>query len=265
MKLKLLAGACLAAVAVASVASAEDRGWYGALDIGYHAPESIKAHSSNNDPTGVRYNWNWSADNDWAGFARLGYRFTPNWRVELEGGYRPGDLKSVSSGASAIQGLCTPGVTRSAAAPNCGKPNGSFESWTLMANAIYDILPDSPINPFVGAGLGVNHATIDALGQFSNVGAVTAANPAIQNLTVDKSDTAFAWQLIGGLAWKATDRLNVDLTYRYLGGSDLSWSTAGSVATGLQPGKFQGEYRDQSVTLGLRYSFASPPPPPPPP
>ena len=31
-------------------------------------------------------NWNFGVNDSWAAFARLGYRFNPNWRVELEGG-----------------------------------------------------------------------------------------------------------------------------------------------------------------------------------
>ena len=126
-----------------------------------------------------------------------------------------------------------------------------------MGNVIYDILPGSAFNPFIGAGIGVNHVKVDVTGQFSNIpGAITAANPAIQNLSIDDSDTAFAYQLIAGLAWKANDQLSVDLTYRYLGGSDVDFTSVGS--NDLQPGVFSGEYRDQSVTLGLRYLFAAP-------
>jgi OmpA-OmpF porin, OOP family len=267
MKFKLLAGAALAAVFAASGASAQNVGWYGAVDLGYHWPDSIDADSSNNAINGAAYSWDISQEDDWAGFARLGYQLNDHWRVELEGGYRPGDISAIRGGGNnAILGLCTPGVVRTPAAAQCGSPSGDVEAWTLLGNVIYDFLPNSVINPFLGAGIGINHVKVDSVGQFSSVplaaGATyTAANPAIQNLTIDDDDTALAWQVIAGLAWRATDRLNVDLTYRYLGGSDLDFASTGSHA--LQPGVFSGEYRDQSVTLGLRYSFAPPPPPPP--
>ncbi|MDB5449943.1 MAG: OmpA family protein, partial [Phenylobacterium sp.] len=267
MKFKLLAGAALAAVFTASGAAAQV-GWYGAVDLGYHWPEGIEATSANNAPNGAPYSWKFNQQDDWAGFARLGYQLSDHWRVELEAGYRSGNIDTVRGGSNQqIAGLCTPGVIRTAAAPNCGSPSGDLKSWTVMGNVLYDFLPNSAINPFVGAGVGVNHLNVKVDGQFSNVPNLTAAtlatNPAVQNLHIDDSDTAFAWQLIAGVAWKATDRLNVDLTYRYLGGSDLSFASTGSNA--LQPGAFSGEYRDQSVTVGLRYSFAAPPPPPPPP
>ena len=218
MKFKLLAGAALAAVFAASGASAQNVGWYGAVDLGYHWPDSIQGESSNNASNAAPYDWGFNQEDDWAGFARLGYQLNDNWRVELEGGYRPGDMESVRGGSNqVILGLCTPGVVRTAAAPTCGSPSGDIESWTLMGNVIYDFAPGSVINPFLGAGIGINHVKIDTVGQFSNVGAVTASNAAIQNLTIDDSDTALAWQVIAGLAWQATDRLDVDLTYSYLG------------------------------------------------
>lgn len=245
MRFKLLAGAALAAVFAASGASAQDAGWYGAVDLGYHMPEGIEAASSNNSAGGSPYNWDFNQEEDWTGFARLGYQLNEHWRVELEGGYRPGDIESIRGGSSnAILGLCTAGVIRTAAAPACGSPSGEIESWTVMGNVIYDFAPGSMINPFIGVGVGINHVSVDTVGQFSSVtGAFTAANPAYQNLTIDDDDTALAYQLIAGLAWKATDRLNVDLTYRYLAGSDLDFASTGSHA--LQPGVFSGEYKDQ--------------------
>jgi OOP family OmpA-OmpF porin len=265
MKLTLLAGAALAAVCTASGAAAQV-GWYGAVDLGYHWPESLAASSSNNAANGRAYEWGFNQKKDWAGFARLGYQVTDNWRVELEGGYRPGDMKSIRGDGTtqSIVGLCDPTVTRTAAAPNCGSPSGSMKTWTLMGNVIFDLAPHSAINPFIGVGAGFNHTKVNTNGQFSNVtGAITPTNPAIQTLAINDSDTRFAYQGIAGLAWRATDRLNVDFTYRYLAGSKLRLVSVGS--NSLQPGTFRGQYKDQSVTVGLRYSFAPPPAPPPPP
>jgi opacity protein-like surface antigen len=184
MKFKLLAGAALAAVTIASGASAREVGWYGAVDFGYHWPMGIDATSSNNAANGKPYDWKLNQAEDWSGFARLGYQVSSNWRVELEGGYRPGDIESVRGGASnAILGLCTAGVVRTAAAPNCGSPAGSLKTITVMGNVIYDILPDSALNPFIGVGVGINQTKADTIvGQFSTITpvgpAATAANPA---------------------------------------------------------------------------------------
>ena len=120
MKFKLLAGAAMAAVFAASGASAQE-GWYGAVDLGYHWPEGIEGTSSNTAANGQAYNWDFSQEEDWTGFARLGYQLNDNWRVELELGYRPGDIESIRGGSSnSVLGLCTAGVLRTASAPTCG-------------------------------------------------------------------------------------------------------------------------------------------------
>jgi outer membrane protein OmpA-like peptidoglycan-associated protein len=271
MKSRLLAGAAMAAAFAATGASAQvTSGFYGALDLGYHRPEGIETESTLIAPDQRRYDWTFDSEEDFAGFARIGYRLSPQLRVELEGGYRGGDVASVRGaprGANYPVGLCTPGVIRTAAASNCGDPSGSIEAYTLLANAIYDLnfLEFQRIVPFVGLGVGVTRLNVDVLGQFSNVVpsvVVGAVSPAIQNLTIDDEDMSLAYQGLAGLTFNATERLAIDLTYRYLSGSDLRFESRGSVPTGLQPGIFSGKYEDQSVTIGLRYAFNPPPPPP---
>ena len=152
MKFKLLAGAALAAVFAASGASAQNVGWYGAVDLGYHWPDSIEADSSNNAINGAAYSWDISQEDDWAGFARLGYQLNDHWRVELEGGYRPGDISAIRGGGNnAILGLCTPGVVRTPAAAQCGSPSGDVEAWTLLGNVIYGQLVTANNQPMAAA------------------------------------------------------------------------------------------------------------------
>jgi OOP family OmpA-OmpF porin len=248
-------------VFAASGVSAQETGWYGAVDLGYHWPQSIGTQSNQTSPDGEYVHWAWKTEKDWTGFVRLGYQFNPHVRAEVEGGYRPGDLKGVRGPAvrSPI-GLCTPGVTRTVAAPACGAPSGSIDAWTLMANVIYDFAPDAWLNPFVGVGVGINRLDVKALGQYSNIpGAITAANPSVQTLTADDDDIAIAYQALAGASIKATDKLKIDFTYRWATAQEHTWQTTSSGP--VQPGAFKGQYKDQSLTVGLRYSFASPPPP----
>ena len=74
MKLKLLAGAAIAAASVATSASAQ---WYGAVDIGYHIPREYETTSSNNAANGAPYAWEFNQEDDWAGFARVGFISEP--------------------------------------------------------------------------------------------------------------------------------------------------------------------------------------------
>lgn len=204
MKLKLLAGAALAAVFAASGAVAQpvaDTGWYGAIDLGWHSPVSIEATGanlgvSNVAPTTFPFNWDFEPDSNWAGFARVGYKLSPHWRVELEGGYRPSDLESVTGPAGAnagvgpIAGLCGPGA---AAVPPCTNGvQGNVDSFSLMGNVIFDFFPESTVSPFLGLGVGVNHVQVEANGRFVTIPAGGGANP--QSLVIDDSDTVFAYQ-----------------------------------------------------------------------
>lgn len=254
MKLKLLASVAAVGLLAAGAASAEPNGWYGAIDAGFKFDHDIKAESST---TGA--SWDYEVNQGWAAFARLGYRFNPNWRVELEGGYRSGDVGKVRA-VSGTQGLCnlTP------ATGGCFSPEGDIESTTLMANVIYDFGSSAwGVRPFVGLGAGVNRVKTDLVG---NLRANRAAT-----FTIDDTSTKFAAQAIAGLSYAVGDRANIDLTYRYLtGDSSFDSATVGTGVGATNFGTWDGDYNKvHTVTLGLRYSFgaedAPPPPPPPPP
>ena len=259
MKTVILATSAAAALALsAGAASAEPNGWYGAIDAGYHHMDrDIVAESATTGNS-----WKFEVNDGWAAFARLGYRFNPNWRVELEGGYRSGDVGKVRA-ATGNNGVCN--ITPASGA--CYSPEGDIESTTLLANVIYDFgFEYWGIRPFVGIGAGVNHVNTDIVGRHRNNRAVGFA--------ADDSSTKFAAQAIAGLAWSISDRANIDLTYRYLTG-DAEFATTSSVAAYSQ-GTFEGDYdSSHTVTLGLRYAFGpeevappaplpvAPPPPPP--
>src|SRR5690606_32764141 len=124
MKLKLLAGVAAAGLFAATSASAEPDGWYGAIDLGGHWMEDGINAQSDLGPT-----WEWEVNDGWAAFARLGYRLNPNWRVELEGGHRSGDIGTVRRFTNAVpSGLCN--LTPSTGP--CHSPEGDIESNTLF-------------------------------------------------------------------------------------------------------------------------------------
>ncbi|MBI2261586.1 MAG: porin family protein, partial [Caulobacterales bacterium] len=244
VKTFILATSAAGALALsAGAAAAEPNGWYGAIDAGWHT--AGVATSRNID---------FDIEPDWTGFARLGYRFTENWRVELEGGYRPGDLGEVNVGATPAF-LCNV----SPAVGVCNNADGEITSTTLMANVIYDFgAADSALRPFVGLGAGINRVNTEFLGTL-------AADRTIA-LGADDSSAKLAAQAIVGLAWAISDRAHLDLTYRYLL-SNMEFETFDNWA-GVDVGPYEGRYEDSSLTLGLRYAFGAvepvyaPPPPP---
>ncbi|WP_426188580.1 outer membrane protein, partial [Microbacterium sp. TWP3-1-2b2] len=200
-------------------------------------------------------NWNAEVNDGWAAFARLGYRFNPNWRVELEGGYRSGDIGRIRHSTGSVpSGVCnfTP------ATGPCFSPEGDIESTTLMANVIYDIGGEYwGVRPFVGLGVGVNRVNTEFVGTIRGQRTVSIA--------ADDSSTKFAAQALAGLSYAIGDRANIDLTYRYLTG-DMEFKTfTNSTAAVNNYGTFDGDYDEShTVTLGLRYAFGAADAPPPP-
>ena len=231
VKTLILATSAAGALALsAGAAAADPNGWYGAIDAGWHAAGVDTAQAVDFD-----------VDSDWAGFARLGYRFTENWRVELEGGYRPGDIGEVNLGATPAY-LCN--VTP--AAGPCEIVDGEISSASAMVNVLYDFgSAESALRPFVGLGAGINRVNTEFLG--------TLAADRTVALGADDSSAKLAAQFIAGLNWAMTERASLDLTYRYLV-SNMEFDTFDSAA-GFDVGPFQGRYEDSSVSLGLRYAF----------
>jgi opacity protein-like surface antigen len=256
MKLKLLAGVAMAGLFSAGVANAEPNGWYGAIDAGYHTIGTIEADGQRGPQFDIE------STDDWAAFARLGYRFDQNWRVELEGGYRSNDIESVINPvAGTPSGVCLVGPV----AGPCLGPDGKTSSTALMVNLILDMGNEGDaLRPFIGLGAGLNRVNTEMLGTLGGNTTLRAIG-----FGADDSSTELAAQAIAGLAFAISDRAHLDLTYRYLM-SNMEFASFTSVAAN-NPGPFTGRYDDShTLTLGLRYSFGAdepaplPPPPPPP-
>jgi OOP family OmpA-OmpF porin len=153
MNLKLFAGAALAGLVAASGAMAQDSGFYVGAHGGYHWPSSSRCQSDFNDTQGGYdhpFSWRLTSKDSWAAFGRIGYRFNPHVRAELEAGYRDSRLQSVTGAArhEPVQGLCNV----NSAAPNCGRASGARTgTCSAMVNRIYDITPGSSISPFNSA------------------------------------------------------------------------------------------------------------------
>ena len=194
---------------VGAASAAQPDGWYTAIDLGYHQP----LEDSNQIGDRAKFK------GDFAGFGRVGYRLAPNWRVELEGGYRADKLADYNH--------------------ILGDHSGHINTESLMVNGLYDFLPDSRFQPFVGAGVGANRFDVNQ----------TLSGP--DYLSSHRSAVAF--QGIAGLSWMVSDRTNVDLTYRYLQTGKYDISCSGSCAPNLH----FNDFRDNSLTIGLRYSFAA--------
>src|SRR5580698_270489 len=115
MKLKLLAGAALAGVFAAASASADPApsGWYGAIDLGAHIQNDTNTRGEFSELGGPPADLTFREGTNFAGFARVGYKISPHFRVELEGGWRTSELQTLTerflSGrpAGSISAVCS--------------------------------------------------------------------------------------------------------------------------------------------------------------
>ena len=136
----------------------------------------------------------------------IGYRHE-HWRAELEYIWRKKNEKNVTE------------FTKS-----------GFRSQSYMFVVYYDFFPYTWFTPFVNAGIGYSNNKLN-----------------IRNTTVDVTHNikaeSFTWSLGAGISAKITNRLNMDVGYRYydMGDGELN----------IYNGKT--ETTAQEVYMGLRY------------
>lgn len=234
MKLKLLtAVATTALMAVPTIASAQDTGWYlrGNMGYGIHNDMDISG-----DLVG-----DVESQGNLTGSVGLGYEFANNWRLELDGA-------SLFTDAGKISQL----------------PNSfaKLRTTTAMLNAIYDFDDFARWEPYVGAGIGLVRGRLSAqASDFPSALPITSSvvsvnSPACPNSTncsYNDGDTALGWQLLAGLGYKITDNFTWDTQYRYLNSGNFE-VTGVDAANNYNVAQFEGPGA-HSLMTGFRYRF----------
>lgn len=113
--------------------------------------------------------------------------------------------------------------------------SGDVKSMAFMGNVLYDIETGTGFTPYIGVGAGVARVKMD----LESSGA-----------SFEDSDWVFAYQGIAGVAYNFTDNLALTADYRYFATLDPKFSDAGET--------IETEYRNHTVMVGLRYTFAAP-------
>jgi len=238
MKKTLMCATAAAAFASAGL-TAQAEGWYGRTDLQYTFDGRL-----DHDPATANVNGSLGGDSDASELVGLdiglGYGFDNGLRFETVRGRRTGDLDV----STAINGTL-PGTTANA--------SGYASVTDLMINGIYDFNKDGTIRPYIGAGIG--GVRLDVKGSNRTTGTDPNLNAA--NGFNDKA-TGLAYQGLLGVGFALSERLTLDLGYKYFATDELSLD-------GNHGGtKYDAEYTDHTATLGLRYAFGVTPPPPPP-
>ncbi len=142
--------------------------------------------------------------------------------------------------------------------PTAVPPNGtndyraSKSEILLMANAYVDMGTWYGFTPYLGAGVGTSRNTISGFTD-TNVPAAGFATAS------DKSKWNFAWALYAGFGYDITERLTLDVAYRYLNlGDGITGDIVPSVGPNLvnNPMHFK-DITSHDVMIGLRYALGS--------
>lgn len=229
MKNKLKQTLAIAALmsCIAGAAQATE-GWYGRLDVGRSVDGNLDGSVSDGITTA---DFSPDMDDAWMGGLGLGYAFQNGFRFEGELSHRDNDWGPVGVADPVDLGIA-----------------GDASALALMGNLFYDFNRGGRLQPYIGAGVGAARVKV----------AIDGAQEA--------EDTGVAYQAMVGLGYAMTERLSLDLGYRYFMAPDIDASDTFS-SFGVPNADSSVDYEHQAVTLGVRWQFAgaAPPPPPPPP
>jgi len=207
--------------------SGQTRGWYVGFEVGW---SGLQAFDSSGAPGHIQFHT--VPDPGFGGGGVGGYNFG---RVRFEGElvFRRHGVESLNVQPGSIS---FPNLSGGA------HPEGNITSLALMTNAIVDIFPNRSWTPYLGGGVGGARIALNDL-QVSHTN------------FVNKSDLQFAYQGIAGVRYQVTERLSLDLDYRYFATTDPDFKDLGGI-------KFKTTYATHNAMLGFTYHFPAHKPPP---
>ena len=144
----------------------------------------------------------------------FGHKWVSGLRGEVEFGFRRNALETLYGANS----------------------DGAKKVGSVMANVLYDFNSGARITPYVGGGIGAGRE------QWTKTYGVTAAPD------VHVRDTAFQWQLIGGVAMPISDRASVFAEYRFISIENVNYRTMK-----LAPASGQFDDRSHNMLVGVRF------------
>ena len=145
--------------------------------------------------------------------AALGYDFN-KFRVEGEISYQKNDVSQIGS-----QGVLL-------------NNTGKVTAFSFLINGYYDFINKSAFTPYISAGLGFAQVEFNNL-DISGLG-FSGSND---------EDTVFSYQVGIGLGYAVTEKVTIDVKYRYIGAEDSEYDTT------------KAEFASNNLLFGVRVSF----------
>ncbi|MEM9838468.1 MAG: OmpA family protein [Pseudomonadota bacterium] len=235
--------ALLAAAGVMALgtASAQDKdGYYISGGLGYAWEYGENDFESDGNAVPTEFDTNIDTDAGFATHGAIGKYFSNGLRGEIEMSYRLVDVDSLpGDGTASWNGF--------------GSIDGNMSAVATMVNVLKDFQVTEKLTPYVGAGVGVAQVRFD----FDNVDDIPAAtSPADAGgngyrIFMKNRDYVPAFQLRAGARYDLTEKLALDVGYRYLqtGQYDSEAFVNNPVAD------VTGDYRVHETTVGLVYNF----------
>jgi opacity protein-like surface antigen len=126
-----------------------------------------------------------------------------------------------------------------------------LKSVSMFLSGYYDFnsinLSGKSFTPYIGGGIGLARNDIGDINVRVGDLAATSIN--------GKNVTEFAWKLGAGANLNLTEKCSLDLNYQFVDlGKFKSGSLVSNTMTDMQK-PFEGNYRTNELTIGLRYKF----------
>jgi outer membrane protein OmpA-like peptidoglycan-associated protein len=242
-RLLLAASVATLAIGTASAQTMEKEGYYGSVGIG--AAFGAEDNDFESDGAVVPAPFDSSIDTQTgpAYYAALGKYLNGGFRGEIETSFRSQDIDSF-------------------------EPNGGFGGFpgdnvgdvglfTGMVNIIKDF-GDARLRPYLGVGFGVAVFNLEAdNSDIVNPGAFPNAQSLVANgyrVSLDDEDTVTAVQGLAGASFAVTDRIDLDVGYRYIQTGEFDFDAdINNVSAPVS-----GEYSNHEVRAALRFDFGAP-------
>jgi opacity protein-like surface antigen len=219
----------------------DNSGSTGAFNAGNGAPA---IPNGTGVAAGTPYGWTTEFDSGMAASAEVGMRYGGGLRSGLELAFTQSDVdrhSGVTLGGTNIDGVDAAVLTGSATQLGAtvgqivNDGQGEITNTALFANLYYDFNLGGAFEPYVGAGIGFAQVDVDY--SPSGVGIING------------DDTAFAWQLKGGVTWKIDPNWEAYGEYAYRQTDDITLDNQ------LFPGTLDIENTQSVISVGVRFKF----------
>jgi opacity protein-like surface antigen len=173
---------------------------------------------------------------------------TFNDRVEFDPGINVGGAGGFDFGYLRIEGeLSYKGAEMSSIVEKNSQTryanvDGRAGAFAMMGNAFLDLRNPSPVTPYIGGGVGIANVRL------TNTDGTDTRTGFRTRLYDSDNDTVFAYQAGAGLEIAFTQRLSLDIGYRYFGTAKAKFNRHSSTAAELK-------FESHNVSGGFRFKF----------